>query len=105
MRQLDAASPRDPVSENRARPFGKRAPSPLVAAPRRGAASISASRPMRCSNASFAWSPSREDVARAPARVLSALPQNALNSNGCRCFRPYTKRPAGRCCSRVVTAA
>ena len=44
-------------------------------------------------------------MARAPALVLSALPQKALNSNGCRCFRPYTKRPAGRCCSRVVTAA
>ena len=31
-----------------------------------------------------------------PARFDSAECQNALNSKGCRCLRPYTNRPAGR---------
>ena len=130
MRQLDAASPRDPVSENRGRLFAARAPSranalrlapdafpsdaaPELSAPfavaRGSSASGSRSRAPRPENASPSRAPSRApsgaEVARAPALVLSALPQKALNSNGCRCFRPYTKRPAGRCCSRVVTAA
>lgn len=35
-------------------------------------------------------------AARAPARLVSALCQKALNSNGCRYRLPYTKRPAGR---------
>jgi hypothetical protein len=110
LRQLDAVSPRDPVSEKRGRPTAKRAlfvssffsslPPPNDSSP--PFALISA---FVALHAFFPKRASGTDAARAPALVLSALPQKALNSNGCKCFLPYTKRPAGRCCSLVVTAA
>ena len=88
MRQLEAASPLDPVSENRPRlrDGDPAPPSPDPAA--NTAAPISG-----------------DSAKLTPARVLSALPQNALNSKGCRCLRPYTNLPAGKCCSFVAAAA